>query len=338
MPALKHFAWSAGFLLVPIASAATAANTVPMGGLAVTINAGSVGAPVSTSFTIPVLDTPLALGAGVARITSVTATTLTAANAGWSAGALATPTFPYAFRITSGVAAGATFTITANTADTITTSGVDLTTLGLVTGASGDSIRLIPVDTLNTLFGSATLLGGANPTDADIVILSSTSEASYYYNSTLSRWVRTTGPTTDRGNIPIPVDSAITITRKSAALTLRFTGRVPDVRFRLAVLNSGSTFTHTGFPTDVTLGALSLQTALVGWVSAPLAANADTLSVVSGGSLTSYFHNGTNWQRTTGPATNRDGITITTGTPILIFKRGVAAGSSTFSRNLPYSL
>ena len=190
MNALKKIACWIGGLTPLLLPAAQTTYTVPVGALSVTINAGSVAAPTNTSFAIPLLDTPLATGAGVARISSLTSTTITATGAGWTAGALATAAFPYAFRITSGAAIGSTFTITANTIDTLTTTGVDFTTLGLVTGASGDSFRLIPVDTLSTLFGSTTLLGGTTATDADIVTLSSSSQLSYYYNSSLGRWVR----------------------------------------------------------------------------------------------------------------------------------------------------
>jgi uncharacterized protein (TIGR02597 family) len=335
---MNHLRLCLGLFLASAAFAAQSATSFPMGGLAVKINAGTIAAPVSTSFAIPLYDPPLAIGAGVGRIASLTATTITCIGAGWTSGALSTPAFPYAFRITSGGATGATFYVTGNTADTLTTSGVDLSTQGLLTGASGDTFRLIPVDTLNTLFGSNTLLGGTSPTDADIVYISSSSQLAYYYNGSLSRWVRTTGPTTDRGNTPIPLDSALLVTRKSTALTLRFTGRVPDVRFNLSVPNAGTTYTHAGFPTEVTLGALSLQTALPGWVSGATAASADTLTVGLAADGLSYFFNGTNWQRTTGPATNRDAIVISAGTPILIFKRGVAPGTSSFTRALPYAL
>jgi hypothetical protein len=126
--------------------------------------------------------------------------------------------------------------------------------------------------------------------------------------------------------------------RKSSPITLSFIGRVPDVRFKLAVSNPGLTYTHTGFPTDVTLGTLAMQSRLPGWVSAVSAANADTLSVGVGGVSVIYFHNGTNWQRTTGPATNRDGIIISAGVPIIIFKRSFNASSSYVTRDLPYSL
>lgn len=314
------------------------AYSPPVGGITYTINSGTVGVPVTSAFTLPILDVPAASGATVGRISAVTSTTITVTGADWTAGALAMVQYPYAIRITSGAAAGYTFAITANTTDSLTVSGGDPVALGVIAGGSGDSFRLLPIDTLNTLFGSSTFMGGANATDADIVILSSGSQVSYYYNTTLSRWVRTTGPTTDRGNIPIPLDSMISVTRKSSALTLRFMGPVPAERFCVVVTNSGSTYTHTGFPTDVSLGSLSLQTALPGWVSSATAANADTISVVSGASLTTYFHNGSNWLRTTGPATIRDSISIPAGTPIMIFKRGVAAGSALFIRNLPYTL
>lgn len=317
---------------------AQSTRTVPMGTLKFTINSGSVTVPVTTAFAIPLLDVPAASGATVGRINALTATTLTATGANWTAGALAMPSFPYAFQITSGAAVGATFSITANNTDTLSTSGVDLTTVGLAAGSAGDTFRLVPIDTLNTLFGSTTFLGGISPTEADIITLGSNLQLAYYYNTSLSCWVRTTGPTSDRGNIPIPLNGMISVTRKSNALTLTLVGRVPDVRFSLVVPNSGSTYTHTGFPTDVTLGSLSLQTALAGWVSAPVAGDADTLSVSIGALWLTYFHNGSYWQRTTGPATNRDSVIVTTGTPILIFKRGTAAGTSTFMRNLPYSL
>lgn len=334
---MKAFLRLIGFGAFLAATGAFAASTVPVGGMSVNIVGGSVAGPFTTSFSIPLLDTPGSIGAGVGRITSVTSTTITSTGAGWTSGALASAAAPYACRITSGAAAGVTFTITANTEDTISTTEVDLSTLGLIAGASGDSFRLIPVDTLFTLFGSNTLLGATNSTDADIVTLSRVSQLSYYYNTSLNQWVRTTGLTTNRNNIPIPQDTVVSITRKSSGMTLRFPGRVPDVRFKLAVPNAGTLYTHTGFPTDVTLGVLSLQTALPGWVSSASSANADTLTVGVGVTSLTYFHNGTNWQRTSGLTTNRDSISIAAGTPIIIFKRGNASGVTYWTRNLPYS-
>lgn len=344
-PALRALRAFPVALLVAAACSAAATmlaqpvNLVPTGALRFTINAGSVAAPVTTAFAITLLDTPSNAGATVARITSITATTLTVTGANWTAGALGNPALPSAIRISTGTAAGMTLPISANTADTLSFTGVDLTTLGLSTGASGDSLRVLPVDTLNTLFGGTTFLGGTTPAEADMLTLSSSgTQLSYYYHTTLARWVRTTGPTTDRGNIPIPLSGAISVTRKSTALTLTFLGRAPDVRFSVPIANAGPTYTHTGFPVAVSLGALGLQNRVAGWVSAATAGAADTLSVSSGADWLSYFHNGAFWQRTTGPATNRDAIVITAGTPILIFRRGAAAGTAPFTRALPYPL
>ena len=324
---------AAALSLATASFATTTAYSPPVGAMSYTINSGTPSVPVASSFTIPLHDIPAAGGATVGVITSLTSTSLTVNGANWSAGALSSIQYPYALRITSGNAVGYTYNVTANTTDTLTVSGPDLVQAGAV---SGDSYRLIPIDTLNTLFGAGTLLGGATSADADIVTLSSNVQLSYYYNTNLNHWVRTTGPVTDRGNIAIPLDSALTITRKSSAIVLRFIGNVPTERYVMVVPNSGTTYTHTGFPQDVTLGALSLQTALSGWVSSASAATADTLSVSNGAGFLNYFYNGTNWQRTTGPITNRDSINIPAGTPILIFKRGSAAGSSLFIRNLPY--
>lgn len=311
------------------------AYSPPVGGMTVTIAAGTGAAPLTTSFSVPLLDIPAASGATTGAISSVTASTITVANANWTAGGLVLTGFPYAVRITSGQAAGLTVTISGNTSDTLTVGSTGLLTLGVV---PGDTFTLIPVDTLNTLLGSNTVLGGANPTDADIVTLSSSSQLSYYYNTTLGRWVRTSGPTTDRGTTPIPPDTVVSITRKSTALPLVFTGRVPASRAMIAVGNSGSTYTNTGFPTSVTLGSLAMQTRIAGWVSNASAANADLLGVNSGGSWLYYFHNGTNWQRTSGPTTNRDSVAISAGSAIQIFKTGVTAGTTYFIRDLPYTL
>jgi uncharacterized protein (TIGR02597 family) len=322
-------------LLATAATAVTTSYSPPVGGMTFTVNAGTPAAPVASSFSIPLHDIAGASGATVGAIASFTTTTLTVTNAGWTDGALATVQYPYAVRITSGTAAGYTYSITANTTDTLTIAGADPSAIGVL---AGDSYRLIPIDTLNTLFGAGTFLGGASAAAADIVTLSSNAQLSYYYNTTLSRWVRTTGPTTDRGNIAIPLDSAITVSRKSTAMTLRFLGAVPRERFVIVVPNAGSTYTNTGFPTDVTLGTLALQSLVPGWVSSATAANADTLSVSTGGGFLNYFYNGTNWQRTTGPATNRDSINIPAGTPILIFKRGAASGTSLLARTRPYTI
>lgn len=321
----------------PFLASAQTAYSPPVGGMAVPISAGTTLAPLTTSFSIPLQDTPAATGVTTGAISSLTSTSITVTGAGWTSGALVLPGFPYAVKILSGQAAGLSLLVSSNTTDTINVSGVSLTTLNV---AAGDRFTLVPVDTLNTLFGSNTLQGGATAADADIVTLSSTSQLSYYYNTALTpaRWVRTSGPTADRGTTPILPDTVVSITRKSSAMTLVFLGNVPTSRAMISVANSGSTYTNTGFPTAVTLGSLALQTKVPGWVSSASAASADLLGVNSGGAWTYYFHNGTNWQRTSGPTINRDTVAIPAGAAIQLFKAGIASGNTYFIRDVPYSL
>lgn len=243
--------------------------------------------------------------------------------------------FPYAVRLISGVAAGLTATISSNTSDTITASGMDFVLLGV---SPGDAYCIIPIDTISSLFGSNTLLGGTSSASADIVTISSSAQFSYYYNTSLGYWVTTSGPTINRNNIPIPLNSVVSITRKSSELKLTVLGRVPDSRAMIAVANSGSTYTHTGFPTDITLGALAMETRVSGWRSASSSASADLLGVNTGSAWFFFFHNGSNWQQTSGPAINRNAVNIPAGAAIRIFRPGIASGTGYFIRNMPYSI
>lgn len=316
-------------------------TTVPVGYLKIDIAAGTVVAPVSTSFSIPLTGDALNTGAVAGRVTGVTASKLKVTGAGWTDGALAVKAFPYAVRFTSGVNAGLTLVITANTAAQVTvSSSVDLTTLGIKTGStSGDTVQIIPVDTLNSLFGSDTLIGSNNPDTADKVYLGANDPKAYYYNTELDRWVRTSGATTDRGNVQISPQAMVRVVRVGAATSLIFTGRVPETNFVNDIANSGKTFSSAGFPTDTTLGVLALQTKIPGWVASATPATADTVTIRTATSLRTYFYNGTHWLRTTDTATaNRDAVVLSAGTPFYVTRLGAATGTSRLTVTRPYAL
>lgn len=321
-------------------SFAQTASTVPVGFMTFAVSAGTPAAPVTTPIAMPLQDAPAAAGAMSGYITSITSNSLTVTGAGWTASALSDPTTPYMLRLTKGAAAGITFGISANTDSTLTLVGSDLTTLGVVTGAGNDTFEIFPVDTLFTLFGTSTLLGGTSATNADVVyIMSGGAWVGYYFNTTRGFWVRTTGSTAINRNATILApETGFLVERRGPALSLTITGRVPVCKFSANVLNSGNSLVHTGFPTSSTLGGFAVQTALPGWVTSPSAATADWLYVFSAGAWVSYYHNGTNWLRTTGPAINRDSIAVEAGAPVLLFKRGAAAGFSALTKALPYSL
>lgn len=332
---LRRILYSLALAAGSLPLVAQSGNSIPSGSLRVTLAAGTPAAPTTTAFALLLTKKTSAPGAASGRITTLSATSLSLASAGWTAGSLATASAPHAIRITSGAAAGRILGIVANTADTLTLGGPDLATLGLVVG---DSFELVPLETLNSLFGSGTLTGGANPASADIVHLGGQTRDSYYYNSSQRQWRKVSGRPIDAGQIVLYPDAPILVSRTGAAVTLSLTGRVPTTPFRADVANTGNTYTHTGFPTDVTLGALALQTRIPSWTSATTAALADKIYLHADNSWRGYFHNGTAWVAATGEASSQDALSLPAGSPVLIVRPGLNDGSTALVRPLPYSL
>jgi hypothetical protein len=309
--------------------------SLPVGGEILTIDGGSKAAPVTSPFALTLVDRASASGNTLGLLSTVTANSVHVASAGWTAAALAHPDYPYDLQILSGAGTGARIAVIANTTDTIQVSGRDLVALGVVVG---DLFQLVPVDTLDSLFGPDTFKGGSTPAEADIINLGESDRVSYFYDTTNGQWRRTDGITTNRGNTRIPPNGMVAVSRKAGAFTLALIGAVPIAQTNVPVSDQGATFTHTGFPTNISLGALAIQSRLSGWISHVEAAQADVLSVAVGASWVSYFHNGSNWQRAPGGAASRDAIIIPAGTPIRILRRGLANGSSALVLPLPYTL
>lgn len=309
-----------------------------MGGVAIKIAAGTSTAPVTTSFALALADRPAAAGITRGRIAAINGSILTMTNAGWTASALAQADYPYDLHILSGSGEGARLAITANTTDTVTITGRDPAGLGVVGGTSGDLFELVPVDTLDSLFGPDTFLGGDSAASADIVTLGSTSRDAYYFNTTLGHWTDVAGSNANLDATRLSPDGMVAVTRKGAEMVLRITGGVPVSRTNILIADQGSTYLHTGFPTTVTLGNLGLQSLLSGWRSNAAVAQADLLGVASGPGWVFYFHNGTNWQRASGSTSARDTLAIPAGTPIRIVRRGSTAGFTALLRARPFSL
>src|SRR5438874_1049418 len=102
-----------------------AVNTPPVGFITITIPAGrtqSVSMPLQNS---PILN---------AAVSSLTASTITTLNAGWSTTAFGPyATNPCVLRFTSGTSKGRHFKVASNTTDTLTlNTAVDLTTVAVV--------------------------------------------------------------------------------------------------------------------------------------------------------------------------------------------------------------
>jgi len=318
-----------------LTSPAEVTYSLPVGGEVLFVEAGTPAGPVTSPFALTLVDRAAATGNTMGSLSEVTAHSVRVVGAGWIGSALAHPDYPYDLQLLSGAGAGARLAVVANTPGTLELSGRDLVALGVL---AGDLYQLVPVDTLDSLFGADTFKGGPTPAEADIVALGESNRIGYFFDTTSAQWRRTDGPTTNQGETRIPPNGMIAIGRKAGAFTLTLIGAVPISPTNIPVSDQGATFTHTGFPTDITLGSLAIQTHLAGWISNADAGQADVLSVAVGASWVSYFHNGSHWQRAPGNVTSRDAIVISGGTPIRILRRGLGGGSRPLVLPLPYTL
>jgi len=341
-----------GFAFVSLASAitgswaTTSVSTVPQGYIMVTIPAGSVSTPSVTTFSLPVNATVPSNFAGEAtgQITSVTSSTITCSSAGWSAGALSQAATPYFIRITSGVAAGQTFQISTTTANTSTVLTVlnqtlDLTTLGIATGASGDTFQVFPGDTLASLFGTTTL-GSTDPTTADVVeVINSGVWRDYFYNTTVGQWRLGSVPVS-QNNVVLRPDSGITFYRRgSTSLQFAIMGTVPSTNIQVVVNNTGGSYVGNVFPVDQTLSTANYNS-LPNWVNNTGSVTAASKITFFNGTLYNsynYLSSASQWRLGSVPV-NMNNVVIPAGTPIQIQQPSSTTGVTVLTRILPYSL
>lgn len=301
--------------------------TVPVGYMNFTLTNGR-----TLAFGVP-FDDPAGPLAGIkaGKVAAFTATTLTHASGGWTSGVLGAAAAPWAVRFTSGNAAGKLVDIANNTATTLTLKNTDLTALGV---AVGDTFELVAIDTLGTLFGSATLQGGTSTANADNVqIRSGATALTYFYDTALGYWRRST-TTANASDATLRPGSGFAILRRGATKTVTVTGRVLGCTYRQPIANAGATTLTHGFPIDTTLGALAFQTRLSGWRSGTTTA-ADQLYLHNGTTWVGYVYNGSHWIALSGGA-NSDTIVVPAGALLLVQRPGATAGTTDFVFNLPY--
>lgn len=308
--------------------AQTSTVTDPLGFVSFPVRAGTVNAPSVVLLSVPLQDE----NAQRATVVAVTDTGLQFAATSWVPDELAEPAAPTLVRILSGSRAGALYSISGNTEDTLTLAE-SIAGSGL---AAGNVVELVAAHTLGSLFGN-TLLGGASAAVADnVIIVSGGVSLTYYYNADRSRWELNTDSTVSRDNVVIRPDAGFYLVRRGPAFNLVSTGRVPITPARIPVENIGNTIITYGFPLDVTIGQLALQNAVPGWRSSTDSANADWLSLDSSGTAQAYYFTGTNWRRTVGAPTNRDAIVIKAGSPITVTRSGAISGKSEYTKAKPY--
>ena len=341
----------------PLISEGPAQTTVqgePFGYVKINITAGTGTSKKTTLVSVPLLEEASIAGHASGRITGLTATTLTASGAGWTAGQLSAAATPHLIEITSGAAKGRMLLISttaANTADTVTISAdeaarvLDLTSLGIIAGAeNGDTYRIRPVDTLSSFFGTpeTTLVkGGTSAGNADtITIVSNGSSSTYFFNTAANppRWSRVALGSPDASNTPIPPYAGVQYARlPNTPLQFIVTGKVPSGEREVSVKNSGTTILAPYWPVSQTLGSLAIQST-PNWGSGASAAAADTVALSSGGSVSTFFFDGTNWRRVAlgSPIANTNVVPV--GASVMINKKGSAGGFASYEHTAPYNL
>jgi hypothetical protein len=205
----------------------------------------------------------------------------------------------------------------------------------------GDSFKISPCDTLSSFLGTpatTAVLGNGTAAKADSVILTTNGVSqSYYYSSNLTRWTRDAAGLADSSNVPIRPDAGIQYSRLgNTPLSLTVIGKAPTMARKAPVKNSGVTCLATFFPHNATLASLGLRN-LSNWTTGPSAAVADTVTILSNGISSTYYHNGTNWIKNAFGNPISNSVVIPAGASLLINQRGSASQSSIFSQPLPYS-
>ncbi len=321
--------------------------TVPVGYITLTAAAGTGTAKKVTMLSIPFYGFAEGDGQLTGTITSLTPNTLSNASANWTPSQLSGVATPYLIKLTSGAATGKTLLIStavANTATTVTIDAKDiaqaaLTTLGI---APGDSYEILPCDTIGSLFGTPAttgIQGGANGNVADDLLISTNGQhETFFYNTTLNRWIKSTFGNPDATHIPLRPDSGIRYSRLAASdLQLTLAGRVSTTARIAAVKNSGVTILSQNWPIDSTLITSGIHQ-IPTWTAAPSASAADTVHIFNNGIVQIYWFNGTHWQQDTTGFPIADDQIIAAGSAILLNQQGNQSGYNTLAQPLPYTL
>lgn len=339
-------------------NAQTTVATDPVGFTTVVItNASSATARRASVISIPLLVVDSAVGGlSSGTITAVASNSITVSNANWTPGALSQPASPFVIQITSGAAAGRMFLVAssantagalgsaalANTSSNLFISSTDVTQISNLPAAgvtAGNTFRLFACDTLGDFFGSPAttgIRGGTAATNSDNVIVTiNNNNTTYYFNTSSNAWLRS--PTTfGASNVALVPNNGVVYNRLggTSSLNLVSVGQVPVTNRIVPIRNAGTTVLSQYWPVAGTLRGLGIQN-LSGWVSTPTATSlSDNVVVTAGGTATTYFYNGTNWRRTSGPTNSQDNVSIPIGSAVQIIKKGSAAGFSTLTQSI----
>jgi uncharacterized protein (TIGR02597 family) len=327
-----------------------AATTDPVGYVNWDIAAGTGSTRTISVVALPLHSTADITGSAKGKITAVSASTISASGADWSIGELSSTSAPYLIQITSGAAEGRTFLVSSASPNTSTTLTIDssdaaqtdLTTLGInTTSGNEDTYKVIPCDTLSSIFGSPAetgVQGGAGSLNtADIVFVNIGGIWNkFYYDTNDSRWEKVTLGSPPAGDTPIRLEYGILYSRMaSTPMNLTVTGSVPMNNRKFVLRNSGITFVSNGFPVDRTLADIGLENN-VNWTSGATPAVSDTVMILANGIWKTFWYDGTDWRQQTLGAPIKNTEVVSASSAIIAIQRGVASGVSVVSQTKPY--
>jgi uncharacterized protein (TIGR02597 family) len=323
--------------MLAVASRGAAATTPPFGYLTVAIPAGSVASPSYTPLSIP-LYTNAVFSGTVLSVDSATQVTL--GGAVWTAGQHATSAAPRFAKVTAGSGIGRLFLITANTTSQLTLSLAHTPTISdlRMVLSAGDTISIIPANTLGSVFGTTTptLVAGASASAADNVYLLNgpgLGWSTYYHNGT--NWRKAGSLANQNNTILYPDEGVLVVHIGTSPVTLMLSGRVPVTTEKSDISATGSTFGAQRFPVDMELLAVGYHL-LPGWVSGATVSTADNVWVWSTAlkKWEQFYYNGTNWRKA-GSIANQNTKVLTAGSAVIVIRTGTST-AATLSQTLPY--
>ncbi len=309
------------YLRLVISDGANEVRTVPVGRITYTLTQGR-----ETSLSFPLLLPVGSIGGRCAGVLdSVGTNTLDDNEGGWSAGELSQPAAPYLLRLTSGTAAGRTFTVSTtaqNTATqlTLVTDGVDLTSLGLQPGV--DTYELVPADTLASLFPAGKLLSGSVATGDNLRLWNGATWLVYYHDG--ANWRRQGAGLAD--NVVVRPDQAWMLARRGTTLSISITGTVPAVGATTQIKGK-ATNALALLPLRRTFAQFPLQNLIPGWTSNPASpASGDIVRIWNGTGWITYYHSASGWMRQ-GAGSAENTMLLEPGRPVLVVRPAAANGT-----------
>jgi hypothetical protein len=313
----------AAALITRLACAQTHVATAPVGFTTVIIPAGEVRA-----LSLPLNNFPAYSGI----ISSLSGNTIQTLNANWSSSFGPFESNPHVVRFLSGANKGGQFKVVANTQDTLTLSASNSEVAASL--SAGDRYDILPVATLQSLFGSNApgLIHNPNSNLADNVLLRGAFGWLTYYNNG-AQWLRQGAGYTAQNTVAIlPERGFLLVRRGYTPLMFTVAGAVPVTNLRAALPAGKVTALGNRFPADLRLSDLKLNQ-LPEWVANSTATAADSVLIFENSAWRTYYHNGIHWLSEELGLGPQDPI-IALGTSVLIVR--VAGTDAILDQAPPY--